>query len=406
MKTILHNATKIAATKIAAVPGSATGKSLAAVTLNTPEFIPAGNGKQAGYVINARYLAHQVTGVQRYAREIAARLPGSPRLIAPSRDGGGAAGHLWEQLALPRLAQGRLLWSPCAAGPIGYRRQVVSFHDLFALERPEWFSAGYARWYSFMTRRIAAQSVHLIAVSAYTKDRIVKLLGRHPDEITVVHNGPSLATRLTSTLEASRAAAALALPSRRYVLSLSSLEPRKNLPAILDAWRIAQRSLPDNVWLVLAGRKAPAGVFNSQQLSTIPARVHFTGYVPEEHLAGLYSGASLFLFPSLAEGFGLPLLEAMSCGLRSVTSANTSLPEVGGDAAFYVDPADVKEIASAILRHLPKENAAAAPYLPALAQASRFSWNEAALRTEEVLEVALAREPMAVRAGARHWSLA
>ena len=362
----------------------------------------------APYVINARFLQHRVTGVQRYAREIARRLPGAPALLTPAHGQAGksALGHLWEQLVLPRLAGGRLLWNPCAAGPVGYRPQVITFHDLFALEHPEWFSGSYARWYSYLTRRLAREAVHLIAVSAYTKERMVRLLHRSPEEITVVHNGPSDTTRLCSTLEAAKTAAALALPSRRYVLSLSSLEARKNLATILASWRIAQRSLPDNVWLVLAGKQAEASVFGKQQLPSIPARVHFTGYVPEEHLAGLYSGASLFLFPSLAEGFGLPLLEAMSCGLKCITSNNTSLPEVGGSAAFYVDPSDVREVAAAILRHLPKEQAAAAPYAPSLAQAARFSWSEAALRTEAVLEqaaeTALARE----RAGTRRWSVA
>ena len=374
-----------------------------------------GQDNNSAYVVNARFLAHRVTGIQRYAREIASRLSGGsqpggshaegPPMLAP-RNGKGALGHLWEQTVLPRLAGGRLLWSPCGAGPLGYARQVVTFHDLFPIEHPEWYSGAYARWYSFMFRRLAAQAVHLIAVSAYTKSRIVRVLGRSSDEITVVHNGPSESTRLTSALEASRACAALALPSRRYVLSLSSLEARKNLPTILAAWRLAQRSLPDNVWLVLAGQQASASVFGRQQLSAIPARVHFTGYVPEQHLAGLYSGASLFLFPSLAEGFGLPLLEAMNCGLRSVTSNNSSLPEVGGDAAFYVDPLNVREMAGAILRHMPKQNAASAPFLPAIEQASRFCWDESARRTEDVLQRAAQAHRLEAGTGARGWSMA
>ncbi len=339
---------------------------------------------QAPYVINARFLAHRVTGVQRYAREIAARLPGSPALLAPG-NGKGARGHLWEQTALPRLAAGRLLWSPCAAGPLGYRPQVVTFHDLFPIEHPEWYSQSYAAWYSFLFRRLAAQAAHLIAVSAYTKDRIAKLLGRDPEEITVVHNGVSGALRPTTTLEAARAGAALALPSRRYLLSVSSLETRKNLKTILEAWRIAQRSLPDTVWLVLAGAQADATVFGAQKIGPVPPRVHFTGYVPDEHLAGLYSGASLFLFPSLAEGFGLPLLEAMSCGLRAITANRTSLPEVGGKAAVYVDPLDARDMAEAIGRSLPAECAAASPWAPSLKQAAKFSWDEAASKTEQVL---------------------
>ena len=369
----------------------------------------------SAYVVNARFLAHRVTGIQRYAREIASRLrggstsggplTGSPAMLAPA-NGKGARGHLWEQAVLPRLAGGRLLWSPCGAGPLTYARQVVTFHDLFPIEHPEWYASAYAKWYGLMFRRLARQAVHLIAVSEYTKQRMVQVLGRSPDEITVVHNGPAASTRLVSTLEAARAAAALALPSRRYVLSLSSLEARKNLPTILAAWRHAQRSLPDNVWLVLAGQQASASVFGAQQLGAIPARVHFTGYVAEEHLAGLYSGASLFLFPSLAEGFGLPLLEAMSCGLRAITSNTSSLPEVGGDAAFYVEPLNVRELAQAILRHLPKENAAAAPFAPALERASQFCWDESARRTEDVLERAAQAHRAQSNPGARRWSVA
>ena len=221
-----------------------------------------------------------------------------------------------------------------------------------------------------------------------------------------MHNGSAASTRLCSPLEASRACAALALPTRRYVLSLSSLEARKNLPTILAAWRVAQRSLPDNVWLVLAGQAADPAVFGRQRLESIPARVHFTGYVPEEHLAGLYSGASLFLFPSLAEGFGLPLLEAMNCGLRAITSNTSSLPEVGGDAAWYVDPMDVRGLAAAIRRLLPKANAATSPYLPALRQAGLFSWDDAARRTQEVLGRALAAQSVDAKPSAGKWSIA
>ncbi|WP_158615267.1 glycosyltransferase family 1 protein [Acidipila sp. EB88] len=366
---------------------------------------PVTQTDRAEYVVNARFLAHRITGIQRYAREIASRLGGSPEMLKPS-NGKGARGHLWEQLALPRLAGGRLLWSPCGAGPLSYTRQVVTFHDLFPLEHPEWYSAAYAKWYSLMFRRLATNAAHLIAVSSYTKDRLVRQLGCDPDDVTVVYNGPAQSTRLSTTFEAARACAALALPSRRYVLSLSSLEARKNLPTIFAAWRIAQRSLPDNVWLVLAGQQADASVFGKQQLSAIPARVHFTGYVAEEHLAGLYSGASLFLFPSLAEGFGLPLLEAMSCGLRAVTSNNSSLPEVGGDAAFYVDPLDVRELAAAILRHIASENAASAPFLPAMEQASRFCWTDSARRTEDVLQRAAHSRRKVAATDGRRWRVA
>ena len=359
----------------------------------------------APFVINARFLAHRVTGVQRYAREIASRLPGSPALLAPE-NGKGLRGHLWEQATLPRLAAGRLLWSPSGAGPAMYGPQVVTFHDLFPIEHPEWYGAAFGRWYDFLFRRLSREAVHLVAVSDYTKSRLVKLLGVDPDRVTVVHNAVSPSLRLTTPVEAARAAAALALPSRRYLLSVSSLETRKNLRTVLEAWREAQRSLPDAVWLVLAGPQADAQVFGKQTLPAIPARVHFTGYVPEEHLAGLYSGASLFLYPSLAEGFGLPLLEAMNCGLQAITSNTSSLPEVGGEAAVYIDPLDAGALARAVLAHLPRECAAVRPHEPSLTQASRFSWDDAAARTCDVLLQAAEAVRTRPRTGARRWGLA
>ncbi len=361
-------------------------------------------GTSAPYVINARFLAHRVTGVQRYAREISSRLSPAPAFLAPSR-GKGPRGHLWEQAALPREAAGRVLWSPCGAGPWRYGPQVVTFHDLFAIEHPEWYSPAYARWYGFLSRRLARRAVHLLAVSNYTRDRVAQLLGRDPHEITVAPNAASDSFRPVSAERAASAAAALALPSRRYILSVSSLEARKNLRGILEAWRAVQSFVPDDVWLVLAGRPADPSVFGKQTLDPIPPRVHFTGYVPDEQLPGLYGGAFLFLFPSLAEGFGLPLLEAMSCGLRAITSNTTSLPEVGGKAAVYVDPSDPRALAAAILAHFPRESAALAPFAPSLEQARRFSWDDSARKTEDVLLRAAASHARAQTA-ARRWRTA
>ena len=107
--------------------------------------------------------------------------------------------------------------------------------------------------------------------------------------------------------------------------------------------------------------------------------MYFTGYVPEEHLAGLYSGASVFVYPSLAEGFGLPLLEAMACGLRSITSNNSSLPEVGGDAVRYVNALD--DVALGELIRLEVSACNGLPYVPAIERSKRFSWDQAAERT-------------------------
>ena len=339
--------------------------------------------------VNGRYRLHRITGVQRCAHELVSRLKPllGPKIdvLAP-KSAKGPAGHLWEQTALAIASRGRLLWSPCGTGPVYYGRQVVTFHDLFPLEHPEWYSSAYAKWYRTLLPRIANGSVHLIAVSEYTKSRLVKLLGRNPDDITVIPNGLTTGCTRVGADRIAAAARALHLPSRRYVLSLSSLEKRKNLRTTLKAWAHVHSELPQDTWLILAGPEADTTVYGSQQLPIDLPRVYFTGYVPEEHLAGLYSGASVFVYPSLAEGFGLPLLEAMACGLRSITSNNSSLPEVGGDAVRYVDALDEVALGEAMRRELAACDGL--PYVPAIERATRFSWDHAATQTWALLQTA------------------
>ncbi|HEY0758366.1 MAG TPA: glycosyltransferase family 1 protein [Acidisarcina sp.] len=344
-------------------------------------------GSRPAILVNGRYRVHRITGVQRYAHEIVLRLGDEVELCTP-RSAKGAVGHLWEQTVLPLMARGRLLWSPSGSGPLGYNRQVVTFHDLFPIEFPECYSAAYARWYGFAMPALASRAVHLIAVSEYTKSRIVALLGRAPEDITVIHNGCHTAGRASEN-EIGAAASALKLPSRRYVLSLSSLEKRKNLPALLQAWIEIYRDLPEDTWLVLAGPRVEESVYGKQQIGTDLPRVLFTGYVPEQHLAGLYSGASLFVFPSLAEGFGLPLLEAMSCGVRSISSRTSSLPEVGGEVVEYIDPQNPAQIGHAILKHFRLFPGEPEPYAPGIERASKFTWDAAAAKTRNVLGRAL-----------------
>ncbi len=345
--------------------------------------VTAGFPAKTSIVVNGRFQTQTVTGVQRYAAEIVARLSDEAEVLVPM-SGRGAVGHLWEQTVLPWRCEGRLLWNPNACGPWTYRRQVVTFHDLFPVEHPEWYSTAYAQWYGFAMRRLAKQAVHLIAVSEYTKKRLVTVLGCAPGDVTVIPNGCHVGKRAGQD-EVAAAAAGLKLPSRRYVLSLGSLEARKNIGALLQAWAALQAELPADLWLVLAGAPPDPTVYGAQSSARDIPRVHYTGYVPEHFLSGLYSGAELFVFPSLAEGFGLPLLEAMACGVRCLSSCTTSLPEVGGTAARYFNPEQPGDLQYA-LREMLRDESPAGSFQPSLEQASRFSWDAAAASTRFVLE--------------------
>lgn len=336
--------------------------------------------------INGRFRVQRITGVQRYAHEITSRLPFLGEVLAPA-SGKGAVGHLWEQTTLPLLCRGRLLWNPNASGPLAYANQVVTFHDLFPVEHPEWYSTAYSRWYGIVMRRLARQARHIVAVSSYTKSRLEHFLGIDPERISVVHNGCHLSGP-ASPAKVKEAAAALRLPTQRYVLSLSSMERRKNSAAILEAWGAIYDRLPSDTWLVLAGPPADASIYGRQLANACHPRVFFTGYVPEEHLCGLYTGASLFAFPSLAEGFGFPLLEAMACGVRCISSHATSLPEVGGDLVDYVDPNEPAQLADLIYRRLMESNGVPSPFEAGIERALGFSWDTAARKTMHILQTA------------------
>ncbi len=342
----------------------------------------------APVAVNGRYRAHKVAGQQRYANELISRMGDAVHVIEPSKPLKGARGHGWEQFTLPGSVGTSLLWSPCQAGPAFLRNQVVTFHDLFALENPEWFSTGYAWWYRQIMPRLARNSKQLIAVSEYTKERMVALLSIPSEKIRVIHSGIGEQFRPQPPEAIALMHRRLQLPSRRYVLSVSSLEPRKNVGRILEAWALAAPLLPEDCWLVLAGGKGSAGVFAGEQLDGSAPRVHLTGYVDDELLPALYAGAEAFIYPSLAEGFGFPVLEAMACGTPSLTANNSSLPEVTGDAALHVDPMSVGEIVEGLVALINSSSLRDELKGKGLHQAARFSWDRATAETLDVLRTA------------------
>lgn len=339
-----------------------------------------------GIALNARFRVHKVTGMQRYAVEISRRLNGILDSIDSPSSLRGPAGHAWEQLYLPLAVRGRLLWSPNNTGPLAVRRHICTIHDLIPLEHPEWFSRQFSAWYQYLLPRLTRRATHLIAVSEYTKLRLQELLQIPEERITVIPNGvdPAFQPAAAPLVEAARRA--LNITPGRYLLCVGSVEPRKNIGRLLEAWRIAQSRLPEDITLVVAGATGAANVFGQVLLGPIPERVHFTGYVPAEHLIPLYTGASAFVYPSLYEGFGIPPLEAMACGVPVITSNTTSLPEVTGGAALLIDPTKPGEIADAIVELFHDESLRSQLIPKGIARAAFYTWEDAATATRTLLE--------------------
>jgi len=323
--------------------------------------------------------------MQRYALELARRFADRIQPLRPARPLRGATGHLWEQLYLPSAVRGRLLWSPNNTGPLAIARQVCNIHDLIPLDHPEWFNRRFASWYEWLLPRLAKKVQHIIAISQFTKQRIVERLGVKPEKVTVIPNGVDdrFSPRTPEEIQAVRRSLGIHAPA--YILCVGSLEPRKNLRRLLEAWARVQPWLDADVELVVAGAKGSSRVFDTVQIDPLPPRVQFTGYVSDEQLPCLYAGALALVYPSLYEGFGLPPLEAMACGTPVVTSDGTSLPEVAAEAAVLVNPEDVDSIAQGI-RHVVSSSALREELRRlGLERASRTSWERTPQHTLQLL---------------------
>ncbi len=314
-------------------------------------------------------------------REIVARLPTSAKLIEPSRPTNGMRGHLWEQSILPWKVGKGLLWSPCTTGPLAVRNQVVTIHDCAFVDQAACFSRSFAAWLNMMVPRLARNVRKVLTVSDYSRMRIAEVCRVPLERIQSIHNGVDAKFQPATADQIAAARAAHNLPEK-YVLCVGSLEPRKNLRRLLTAWEILGKQVQDHA-LVIAG--GASHVFRDAGFDELPPNVTLAGYVSDEHLAAVYSGATAFVYPSLYEGFGLTVLEAMACGVPVVTSNTTSLPEVAGDAAILVPPEEPEAIANGLKQLLENEILRKQLIDRGLARVKDFTWDAAAQQTWQAL---------------------
>jgi glycosyltransferase involved in cell wall biosynthesis len=229
----------------------------------------------------------------------------------------------------------------------------------------------------------------VIAVSESTKQDLIRCYSVHPDKIIVVHEAAAPHFRPASPEAIAAVRTRYGLPEG-FILTVGTIEPRKNLSRLLDALqRLRQKG--DDARLVMVGSKGwlYEGFFRRLEELQLGDAVLLPGYVPDADLPAVYSAATLCVLPSLYEGFGLSVLEAMACGTAVVCSRASSLPEVSGDAARYFDPTDVDEMAEAIETVWHDEALRAEMGRRGLAQAARFSWARAAEETMAVYQRAM-----------------
>jgi glycosyltransferase involved in cell wall biosynthesis len=364
--------------------------------------------------VDARALLSQKTGIGTYTRGVAAGLaaiPGvevrlfSPRpLLEADRSGpwsvhadGHPFGILWAQTALPRRCaewNADVLLSALTIGPVRACIPFVSVvHDLTAWTHPEWHAARTIIGFVPLWEATAERAARLVCVSQTTADDLLRRYPETAPRVRVVLNGVDADFTPGPGGESAERTRRRFAEGRRYVLYLGTLEPRKNVETLVAAcerlWE-RRRSRPD---LVLAGGVGWKTSSLHRRIVRSPFRdkIHLAGYAPRDVARELYRAAELFVYPSLCEGFGLPVLEAMACGTPVVVSTAPALVEVGGDAVLYAEPRDTAALARQIERVLEDGPMRERLRRAGPARAAGFSWDAAARRTASVLEEA-ARE--------------
>jgi glycosyltransferase involved in cell wall biosynthesis len=263
---------------------------------------------------------------------------------------------------------------------------VVTVHDLTFLRFPDAFPRSRQRYLTWAVKRSCRQARAVIADSQATARDVASLLGVPSSKIHVVYPGVEERYRPLPPAEVEAYRRRRGWPDR-FLLTVGTLEPRKNHLVLLEAYAAYRRKARQPLPLWIAGGKGwyYDQVFERVRSLGLEAHVRFLGFVPWEDLPWLYNAATLFLYPSRYEGFGLPLAEAMGCGLPAITSTASSLPEVAGDAALTLDPDDVAGMADAMWRVLERE-----PDLlthmseQGVKQAQRFRWTRTAAQTARV----------------------
>jgi len=268
-----------------------------------------------------------------------------------------------------------------------FRREIVTILDIFPLTGRDYSTPEFQRKFSALLREAVKRAARIITLSEYTADQLARHCNVGRERISVIPAGVDLPAESLPAEDRLRERERLVGKGHEMVLSVGVIQTRKNTINALAALAL----LSPKYRLVLCGGEGygAKAVFDYIRAAGLESRVIYLGYAPPDRLPVLYQAASVFLFPSLEEGFGIPVLEAMAHRLPVVTSQTSSLPEVGGDAALYVDPHDRADIADKVVRAVEDANVRNDLIRRGRERAQKFTWRRAAERTCEVYEEVL-----------------
>jgi len=349
-------------------------------------------------VVNALFLTQKITGVQRYAIEISKELKrifnDKIKFVAPSNIIhhelaeyldveiiGNFTGFLWEQVDLKfYLSRNKnpLLLNMRNTAPLFHPKNIIVIHDLIFMKNKKWFSKKFPFIYRFFAPILLKKALKIITVSDFSKQDIIKTFNISPDKIKIVYNAVSKEFQEYPYENFEN-------KYGNYILTVASfLSPRKNLSNAIKAFNQLQSQ---DLKLVIVG--AELKYFSDQKMLDeikLNKNIILTGYVNDKILANFYKNAKLLIFPSFYEGFGIPAIEAMSCGCPVIASNVTSLPEVCADAAYYVNPYLVDDMAGGMDKILNNIELRNELIQKGYQRQSEFSWENSARKLTKIIE--------------------
>ncbi len=270
---------------------------------------------------------------------------------------------------------------------------VVTVHDLSFIRYPDTHPTRRLAWLAKGFSSTIKRARQILTVSAFSKNEIVELLGVDPASVAIAYNGVNSRFRPLNRDFLKTNLKKWSLKPDGYLLSVGTLEPRKNLTSLFKAYEILPNGIKKSWPLVVVGMVGWKEKTIIKEMNALIRKGNLIplGYLNDEQLAQIYAGAKLFVFPSLYEGFGMPPLEAMACGIPVISSNRASLPEVVGEAGILVDPEDIHAMAQALRSVLTDSHKCRTMSRLGLQQASQFTWQACAEKTLGVYQKALSQ---------------
>ncbi|MGA0559394.1 glycosyltransferase family 4 protein [Larkinella sp. VNQ87] len=346
-------------------------------------------------VVNARFLTQPITGTQRVGIELGMRLRKllpditflTPHNILQNDIAndlgatvyGRSKGYIWEQIEMPmylRTQGSPLLLNLCNTAPIVYSNKIVTVLDLSFHRHPEWFSKKFSMLYNFTVPRIVKSAHKVLTISEYSLNDLHQFYHVPKSALDIIYPSISDIFRYPPAVKGEN-------QYGKYILAVSSLDPRKNFKGLIQAFQQANFS-DARLVIVGAAHKVFADTGLKELIENDPSII-FTGYVSDEQLVNLYQHALFFAYPSYFEGFGIPPLEAMSCGCATLVSDTTSLPEVCADASVYVDPYDIGSIRDGLIKLYSDENLRRSLVEKGRSRVEHFSWDRSAQKLAGII---------------------